>query len=80
MIYDPTGVNFVMNTLQAATYLGVPPSVVEDLVTTHMIPFTRVGDRTVFSKYALDQWVFAKSMENLHEDLPAVGFGGRPRP
>ena len=74
MVYDPTGVNYVMNVLQAATYLGVPSSVIEDLVKAHMIPHTMIGDRTVFSKSALDQWIFAKSMENLHEDLPAVGF------
>lgn len=76
MLYDPTAVNYVMNVLQAATYLGVPSSVVEDLVKSHLIPFTQVGERTVFSKSALDQWVFAKSMENLHEDLPALGFSG----
>ena len=77
MIYDPTAANFVMNKLQAATYLGVPADVIEDLVRRHVIPFTTVGDRTVFSKAALDHWVYARSMEGLQEDLPNLGFQGR---
>ena len=77
MIYDPTAANFVMNTLQAATYLGVSADVIEDLVRRHVIPFTTVGDRTVFSKAALDHWVYARSMESLQEDLPNLGFQGR---
>lgn len=77
MIYDPTAANFVMNTLQAATYLGVSADVVEDLVRKHVIPFTTVGDRTVFSKAALDHWIYAKSMESLREDLPNLGFQNR---
>ncbi len=80
MLFDPTGVNWVMNVLQAASYLGVSSNTIEDLVSSKMIPFTRVGDRTVFSKMALDQWVYAKSMENLTEDLPSLGFlGGKGR-
>lgn len=74
MIYDPTGVNFVMNTLQAASYLGVPSDVIDDLVSKRLIPFTKVGERVVFSKAALDYWIYAKSMENLREDLPNLGF------
>jgi excisionase family DNA binding protein len=66
-----------MNTLQAATYLGVSSEVIEDLVRKRMIPFTTVGDRTVFSKAALDYWIYARSMESLHEDLPNLGFQGR---
>ena len=54
MIYDPTGVNYVMNTLQAASYLGVPADVIEDMVSKRQIPFTKVGERVVFSKAALD--------------------------
>jgi hypothetical protein len=41
------------------------------------IPFTKVGERTVFSKAALDYWIYAKSMEGLREDLPSLGFQGR---
>ncbi len=74
MIYDPTAANFVMNTLQAATYLGVSSNVIEDLVSKRVIPFTTVGDRTVFSKAALDHWIYARSMEGLREDLPNLGF------
>ena len=55
MIYDPTGVNYVMNTLQAASYLGVPSDLIDTMVEKGTIPFTKVGDRTVFSKAALDQ-------------------------
>jgi excisionase family DNA binding protein len=77
VIYDPTGVNFVMNTLQAASYLGVPTDLIEDLVSKKMIPFTKVGERVVFSKAALDYWVYAKSMENLKDDLPSLGFQRR---
>ena len=77
MIYDPTGVNYVMNTLQAASYLGVPSDVIDDLVAKRAIPFTKVGERVVFSKAALDYWVYAKSMENLHDDLPSLGFHGQ---
>lgn len=77
MIYDPTGVNFVMNTLQAASYLGVPSDVIDDLVTKKLIPFTKVGERVVFSKAALDYWIYAKSMENLQDDLPNLGFQRR---
>ncbi len=77
MIYDPTAANFVMNTLQAATYLGVSADVIEDLVRQRVIPFTTVGDRTVFSKAALDHWIYAKSMESLREDLPNLGFQNR---
>lgn len=77
MIYDPTAANFVMNTLQAASYLGVSAEVIEDLVRKHFIPFTTVGERTVFSKAALDHWVYAKSMEGLREDLPSLGFQNR---
>ena len=77
MIYDPTGVNFVMNVLQAASYLGVPSDIVDGLVAKRMIPFTKVGERVVFSKAALDYWVYAKSMENLQDDLPNLGFQGR---
>lgn len=76
MMFDPTAVNWVMNVLQAASYLGVSANVIDDLVSSKMIPFTRVGDRVVFSKMALDQWVYAKSMENLKEDLPSLGFDG----
>jgi excisionase family DNA binding protein len=78
MIFDPTGVNYVMNVLQAASYLGVPSEVIERMVEGRKIPFTQVGDRIVFSKNALDHWVYAKSMENLTEDLPALGFRGGP--
>jgi excisionase family DNA binding protein len=77
VIYDPTAANFVMNTLQAASYLGVSTDVIEDLVRRRVIPFTTVGDRTVFSKAALDHWVYARSMESLTEDLPSLGFQGR---
>jgi len=77
VIYDPTGVNYVMNTLQAASYLGVPSDVIDDMVSKHQIPFTKVGERVVFSKAALDYWVYAKSMENLRDDLPSLGFQGR---
>ena len=77
MIYDPTGINYVMNTLQAASYLGVPSDVIEDMVAKRSIPFTKVGERVVFSKAALDYWIYAKSLENLREDLPNLGFQGR---
>ena len=74
MIYDPTGVNFVMNTLQAASYLGVPSDLIDDLVSKRAIPYTKVGERVVFSKAALDYWVYAKARENLRDDLPNLGF------
>ena len=77
MIYDPTAVNYVMNTLQAASYLGVPADLIEQMVVTGSIPYTKVGDRVVFSKAALDHWIYAKSMEGLQEDLPSLGFQGR---
>ena len=77
MIYDPTAVNYVMNTVQAASYLGVPKDVIDDLVAKRGVPFTKIGDRIVFSKAALDYWVYAKSMESLQEDLPNLGFQGR---
>jgi excisionase family DNA binding protein len=77
VIYDPTGVNFVMNTLQAASYLGVPSDLIEELVSKKTIPFTKVGERVVFSKAALDYWIYAKSMENLKDDLPNLGFQRR---
>jgi len=77
VILDPTGVNYVMNTLQAASYLGVPSDLIERMVEKGSIPFTKVGDRTVFSKAALDYWIYAKSMESLREDLPSLGFQGR---
>jgi len=76
VLFDPTAVNWVMNVLQAASYLGVSSDVIENLVTNRTIPFTRVGDRVIFSKMALDQWIYAKSMENLTEDLPSLGFHG----
>jgi excisionase family DNA binding protein len=77
VIYDPTAVNYVMNTVQAASYLGVPKDVIEDLIAKRGVPFTKVGDRIIFSKAALDYWVYAKSMESLQEDLPNLGFQGR---
>lgn len=77
MIFDPTGVNYVMNTLQAASYLGVPADLIETMVEKGSIPFTKVGERVVFSKAALDHWIYAKSMENLRDDLPSLGFQGR---
>ncbi len=77
MLFDPTAVNFVMNVMQAASYLGVPSDVIEDLVKQRTIPFTKIGERVVFSKTAIDQWVYARSMENLSEDLPALGFHGK---
>jgi excisionase family DNA binding protein len=80
VIFDPTSVNFVMSLLQAANYLGVPSETVEDLVNRKLIPFTRLGERTVFSKAALDAWLYAKSMENLTEDLRGLGFLGVKRP
>jgi excisionase family DNA binding protein len=77
VILDPTGVNYVMNTLQAASCLGVPSDLIETMVEKGSIPFTKVGDRTVFSKAALDYWIYARSMESLREDLPSLGFHGR---
>jgi excisionase family DNA binding protein len=77
MIFDPTGINYVMNVLQAASYLGVSSETIDELVGKRMIPFARMGERTVFSKTALDHWIYAKSMENLSEDLPSLGFHGR---
>ena len=77
MIYDPTAVNYVMNAFQAASYLGVPTDLIDELVAKRNIPFTKVGERVVFSKAALDYWIYAKSMENLQEDLPNLGFEGR---
>ena len=74
MIYDPTGVNFVINSLQAASYLGVPSDLIDELVGKRAIPHTQVGDRVVFSKAALDYWIYARSMENLRDDLPNHGF------
>lgn len=74
MIYDPTGVNYVMNSLQAASYLGVPSDVIDEMVGKRTIPFTKVGERVVFSKAALDYWVYARSMESLRDDLPNLGF------
>ncbi|HEX9097162.1 MAG TPA: hypothetical protein VF990_13820 [Candidatus Dormibacteraeota bacterium] len=43
MIYDPTGVNYVMNTLQTASYLGVPSDVIETMVEKGTIPYPKVG-------------------------------------
>jgi len=84
MLLDPMHVNWVMNTLQAASYLGVSPEVVEGMIAGNTIPALRIGDRWIFSKVALDQWIYAKSMENLKEDLPRLGFQERgplpPRP
>lgn len=80
MIFDPTSVNFVMSVLQAASYLGVPSETVDDLVNRKLIPFARIGERTIFSKAALDAWLYAKSMENLTEDLRGLGFQGAKRP
>jgi excisionase family DNA binding protein len=77
LIYDPTAVNYVMNTVQAASYLGVPKDLIDDLVAKGGVPFTKIGDRIVFSKAALDYWVYAKSMDSLQEDLPNLGFQGR---
>jgi excisionase family DNA binding protein len=77
VIFDPTGINYVMNTLQAASYLGVPSDLIDDMVAKHSIPFTKVGERVVFSKAALDHWIYARSLENLQEDLPNLGFQGR---
>ena len=77
MIYDPTAVNHVMNRLQAATYLGVPSDLIEEMIEKGRIPFTRVGERVVFSKAAPDHWIYAKSMESLREDLPNLGFQGQ---
>jgi excisionase family DNA binding protein len=74
VIYDPTGVNYVMNSLQAASYLGVPSDVIDEMVGKRTIPFTKVGERVVFSKAALDYWVYARSMESLRDDLPNLGF------
>jgi excisionase family DNA binding protein len=74
VIFDPTSVNYVMSVLQAANYLGVPSEAIEDLVTRKLIPFARLGERTLFSKAALDAWLYAKSMENLTEDLHGLGF------
>lgn len=76
MIFDPTSVNFVMSVLQLSSYLGVPSETVEDLVTRKLIPFTRLGERLLFSKAAIDTWLYAKSMENLTEDLRSLGFQG----
>jgi hypothetical protein len=47
------------------------------MVAKRAIPFTKVGERVVFSKAALDYWVYAKSMENLRDDLPSLGFHGQ---
>lgn len=80
MIFDPTSVNYVMSVLQAANYLGVPSEAVEDLVARKLIPFTRLGERVLFSKAALDTWLYAKSMENLTEDLRDLGFRGLRTP
>ena len=66
-----------MNTLQAASYLGVPSDLIEQMVSSKSIPFTKVGERVVFSKAALDHWIYAKSIENLREDLPNLGFQGQ---
>ncbi|HEY9287624.1 MAG TPA: excisionase family DNA-binding protein [Candidatus Dormibacteraeota bacterium] len=74
MIYDPTGINYVMNSLQAASYLGVPSDVIDEMVGQRTIPFTKVGERVVFSKAALDYWIYARSMESLRDDLPNLGF------
>ncbi len=74
MFLDPTSINWVMNTLQAASYLGVSPEVIEGMIEARTIPAMRIGDRWIFSKAALDHWIFAKSMENLEEDLPPLGF------
>ncbi len=80
MIFDPTSVNFVMSLLQAANYLGVPSETVDDLVARKLIPFARLGERVVFSKAAIDTWLYAKSMENLTEDLRSLGFQGLRAP
>ncbi len=84
MLLDPTSINWVMNTLQAASYLGISPEAVEGMVDARTIPAMHVGDRWVYSKAALDHWIFAKSMEHLREDLPHLGFydmkGRRDRP
>jgi excisionase family DNA binding protein len=80
VIFDPTSVNYVMSLLQAASYLGVPSETVEDLVARKLIPFTRLGERVLFSKAALDTWLYAKSMENLTEDLHDLGFRGLRTP
>lgn len=81
MLLDPTGINWVMNTLQAASYLGVSPDVVEAMISARTIPAMRIGDRWIFSKSALDHWIYSKSMENLEEDLPPLGFASlKPRP
>jgi len=80
VIFDPTSVNYVMSLLQAASYLGVPSETVEDLVTRKLIPYTKLGERVLFSKGALDTWLYAKSMENLQEDLHDLGFRGLRAP
>jgi excisionase family DNA binding protein len=76
VIYGLTGVNYVMNALQAATYLGVPSDLIEEMVEKGSIPFTKVGTRRL-SKAALDHCIYAKSMESLRQDLPNLGFQGQ---
>jgi excisionase family DNA binding protein len=57
--------------------LGVPSDLIEEMVEKGSIPFTKVGERVVFSKAALDHWIYPKSMESLREDLPNLGFQGQ---
>ena len=55
----------VLTVKEVANYLNCSTSVVRKLVLNKKIPFYRVGNRILFRKISIDNWVYEQEQENI---------------
>lgn len=55
----------VLTVKEVANYLNCSTSVVRKLVLNKKIPFYRVGNRILFRKISIDNWVYEQEKENI---------------
>ena len=55
----------VLTVKEVANYLNCSTSVVRKLVLNKKIPFYRVGNRILFRKISIDNWVYEQEKETI---------------
>jgi len=68
----------VMNTKDAAAYLGIGMRTIYRLAASGQIPAAKVGRQWRFHVKSLDRWLISMSEGNLVQNIPNKRKGNRP--
>lgn len=65
----------VMNRAEAAQYLGVSVSFLEELKASYTVPFCRIGGRVIFRRKDLDKYLDQVTVSGPSDDKGRIGHG-----